>query len=242
MTAVNGPKAECTVCHRQFDRAAMRDGAGVSPGVTEMIRADLPDWHAVGPICREDLSHYRSVYLEHLLRGERAALSALDQEVLASLKTGAPVAQDIDTAFEGRRTLGERAADAVASFGGSWTFISLFCAVLVVWIAVNVTRLLGAGFDPYPFILLNLLLSCVAALQAPIIMMSQRRTEAKDRLRAENDYKVNLKAELEIRHLHDKIDYQLAGQWNRLVEIQRIQIEMLEEAAKDAHASESRGR
>ena len=113
-----------------------------------------------------------------------------------------------------------------------------FCAVLVGWMAAN-TVAIARAFDPYPFILLNLVLSCVAALQAPIIMMSQRRQEAKDRLRAENDYKVNLKAELEIRHLHEKLDHLLARQWERLAEIQRIQIEMLEEMASDTRRGPS---
>ena len=152
-----------------------------------------------------------------------------------------PVAEDVEAAFDQQRSFGARAADLVASFGGSWTFILLFLLVLVIWMAINASRFLGANFDPYPFILLNLVLSCVAAIQAPIIMMSQRRTEAKDRMRAENDYKVNLKAELEIRHLHEKFDHQLARQWARLAEIQRIQIEMLEETARDAHAVRQSG-
>jgi uncharacterized membrane protein len=101
--------------------------------------------------------------------------------------------------------------------------------VLVVWIAVNSFILSAKAFDPYPYILMNLILSCLAALQAPIIMMSQNRSEARDRLRAENDYKVNLKAELEIRHLHEKVDHLLRRQYNRLFEIQQIQIELLEE-------------
>jgi uncharacterized membrane protein len=101
--------------------------------------------------------------------------------------------------------------------------------VLVVWIVVNGVLLVTHAFDPYPFILLNLILSCLAAVQAPIIMMSQNRAEARDRLRAENDYKVNLKAELEIRHLHEKLDHLLRRQYNRLFEIQQIQIELLQE-------------
>jgi len=120
-------------------------------------------------------------------------------------------------------------ADHVAAFGGSWTFILSFCGLLVIWMLLNVTGVLFKIFDPYPFILLNLVLSCLAALQAPIIMMSQRRQESKDRLRGENDYRVNLKAELEIRQLHEKIDHHLAHQWERLAEMQQIQIEMLEE-------------
>jgi uncharacterized membrane protein len=119
----------------------------------------------------------------------------------------------------------------VADFGGSWNFIGLFALVLVVWMAFNVWVASRAVFDPYPFILLNLVLSCVAALQAPIIMMSQKRQEAKDRLRAENDYRVNLKAELEIRNLHEKVDHLITRQWERLAEIQQIQLEIMQDLA-----------
>ncbi|MEI2685439.1 MAG: DUF1003 domain-containing protein [Cypionkella sp.] len=117
------------------------------------------------------------------------------------------------------------------SSGGLGAFILSFSAALVVWMALNVTGLLFNAFDPYPFILLNLVLSSLAAFQAPIIMMSQRRQETKDRRRAENDYRVNLKAELEIRQLHEKIDHQLLRQWEKLAELQQIQIDLLEEAA-----------
>ncbi|HSA81745.1 MAG TPA: DUF1003 domain-containing protein, partial [Geminicoccaceae bacterium] len=121
--------------------------------------------------------------------------------------------------------------DAIAAFGGSWTFILLFGAVILVWVLINAVALLARPFDPYPFILLNLVLSCLAAVQAPIIMMSQNRQEARDRLRSENDYRVNLKAELEIRHLHEKLDHLLQHQWERLMEIQQIQIELMNEIA-----------
>jgi uncharacterized membrane protein len=126
------------------------------------------------------------------------------------------------------RTVGERLADRVAQFGGSWTFITAFFLLLAVWMGANVLTATRA-FDPYPFILLNLILSCIAAIQAPIIMMSQRRQEAKDRRRSENDFRVNLKAELEIRHLHEKIDHLLNRQWERLAEIQTLQIELLQD-------------
>jgi uncharacterized membrane protein len=123
-------------------------------------------------------------------------------------------------------------ADRIAAIGGSWAFILLFCATLVAWITANTVVLTTAPFDPYPFILLNLVLSCVAALQAPIIIMSQNRQEAKDRVRAEHDYRINLKAELEIRHLHEKLDHLLLHQWQRLLEIQQVQTEMIEETAR----------
>jgi uncharacterized membrane protein len=126
-------------------------------------------------------------------------------------------------------TFGQRVADAVSRFGGSWTFIIIFFVFLIGWAAVNTTWILTKPPDPYPFIFLNLMLSMLAAIQAPIIMMSQNRSEARDRARSENDYKVNLKAELEIRHLHEKIDHLLRKQYNRLFEIQQIQLELLEE-------------
>jgi uncharacterized membrane protein len=118
----------------------------------------------------------------------------------------------------------------VAEFGGSWTFILSFFFVLLLWIGVN-AALLARPFDPYPFILLNLVLSCLAAIQAPIIMMSQNRQEDKDRMRSENDYRTNLKAELEIRHLHEKMDYLVLHQWQRLLEIQELQLELMEAIA-----------
>jgi len=142
-------------------------------------------------------------------------------------EAGAPV----EETWEDRRTTGERLADIVAEFGGSWRFIISFAVVLIVWMAFNVWAATQRVFDPYPFILLNLVLSCLAAIQAPIIMMSQKRQETKDRLRSENDYRVNLKAELEIRHLHEKIDHLINRQWERLAEIQQIQLEIMEDLA-----------
>src|SRR6202012_4383650 len=141
------------------------------------------------------------------------------------------ISRDVEATWERRRTLGERVADTVADFGGSWTFIVIFFAVLVVWMTFNAWAASRSVFDPYPYILLNLVLSCLAAIQAPIIMMSQNRQEAKDRLRSENDFRVNLKAELEIRHLHDKVDHIITRQWERLAEIQQIQLEILQDMA-----------
>jgi uncharacterized membrane protein len=112
-------------------------------------------------------------------------------------------------------------------FGGSWTFLLVFAGCMGLWILLN--RDAQSAFDPFPFILLNLVLSCLAAIQAPIIMMSQHRQEARDRERASNDYRINLKAELEIRHLHDKIDHMLSKQWERLAEIQQLQIEIMQD-------------
>ena len=131
--------------------------------------------------------------------------------------------------FDRSLTLGERVADRVAEFGGSWRFIILFFAVMAVWITVNSIYLLFQPFDPYPFILLNLGLSLLAAVQAPIIMMSQNRQEARDRLRAENDYQVNLKAELEVRAVSEKLDLLIHQHWAHLLEIQQVQTEMIQD-------------
>ena len=211
---------------------AMYQIRDLRPGLIERILRetgrDTPD----GLICEAHLARCRRRYLEELLEREHGELSDLDREVLASFESGRTMVADVDGAFDEGRSFGARAADAVARFGGSWTFILCFAAALVVWMGVNVTAALGSDFDPYPFILLNLVLSCLAAIQAPIIMMSQGRAEAKDRLRAENDYKVNLKAELEIRRLHDKIDHHLAQQWRRLAELERAQVELAEKAAR----------
>jgi len=151
---------------------------------------------------------------------------------MKSMKDQGLLAKNVNVEFDRKLTLGERLADKVAEFGGSWRFIITFFIVMVMWIIMNSVLLLRKPFDPYPFILLNLVLSCLAAIQAPIIMMSQNRQEAKDRLRSEQDYRVNLKAELEIRYLHEKIDHLLAQQWQRLVEIQQIQMDLMEELVR----------
>lgn len=157
-------------------------------------------------------------------------LGELQRRLLHGVLARTPVARDPNEVFDAESTLGDRVADRVARFGGSWTFIGIFGVIILGWMALNEES--ASPFDPYPFILLNLVLSCLAALQAPVIMMSQNRQEAKDRVRSEHDYKVNLKAELEIRHLHEKMDHLLKQQAQRLLEIQQIQIELLEEVLK----------
>jgi uncharacterized membrane protein len=175
---------------------------------------------------------FRRDYVKEVLEDEIGELSALDHEVVESLQAHEILSSDISKQFERKLIYRERLSDTIAAFGGSWTFISIFGVILLLWIVVNRFLLATKAFDPYPYILMNLILSCLAAMQAPIIMMSQNRTESRDRLRGENDYKVNQKAELEIRHLHEKIDHLLRRQYNRLFEIQQIQIELLEELTR----------
>jgi len=219
----------CAVCGEPFPARQLVPAAAVRETLAELVRHDHPDWSQESSICRADLSRYGAQYVESVLQSERGELSALEQEVLASLRDQETLSTNIDAESERTRTLGERLADRIASFGGSWTFLLSFGVFLAAWIAANSLVLYWRPVDPYPFILLNLLLSCVAAVQAPIILMSQNRQGAKDRLRSEHDYQVNLKAELEIRHLHEKLDHLLSHQWERLVEIQQVQLQLLSE-------------
>jgi uncharacterized membrane protein len=222
----------CQVCKKPKSPNSGMIAELIRPSLLEFIKKKLPDLDSNGFICFDDLGEFRKDYIKEVLEDEIGELSALDQEVVESLEQHEILSSDIEKQFEKKLTFGERLSDQIASFGGSWRFIILFGVVLVLWIVLNAALLLNRGFDPYPFILLNLILSCLAAMQAPIIMMSQNRAELRDRLRSENDYKINLKAELEIRHLHEKIDHLLRRQYNRLFEIQQIQIELLEEISR----------
>jgi len=223
---------DCGVCGRSLPRRQLVAGAIVRPAVAEVIRNEHPEWSAEHFICREDLTRYRGRYVHSLLESERGELTDLEHDVVHSLREHELLAANVDAQFEQRWSLGERLADRIAAFGGSWVFLICFGAFFALWIGANSLVLIWKPVDPYPFILLNLLLSCLAAIQAPIIMMSQNRQEAKDRLRSQHDYKVNLKAELEIRQLHEKIDHLLSHQWERLVEIQEIQLDLLSELGK----------
>jgi uncharacterized membrane protein len=198
------------------------------PTLAEFIRRDYPNLPRNAMISQRELTRYRGRYIEQLLQEEHGEFSELDRQVAESIAKQDTIAENTEEEFEEHRTLGDRASDRLASFGGSWHFLISFAVVLVGWMTLNVV--IGShAYDPYPFILLNLVLSCIAAVQAPIIMMSQKRQESKDRLRADNDYRVNLKAELEIRHLHEKLDYLISRQWQRLAEIQQMQIDVMQE-------------
>lgn len=166
------------------------------------------------------------------LRNQIDDITDLEKQVLHSLKNKSTLTDKIDSEEEAVLTLGQRVADQVAIFGGSWYFMISFAIFLAVWIALNVVWFRNQGFDPYPFILLNLLLSCLAAIQAPIIMMSQNRQEEKDRDRSKKDYMVNLKSELEIRMLHEKIDHLILHQQQEILELQKVQIELLNQILK----------
>lgn len=222
--------ATCPVCGQARPEGEMVPGRALRPGMAERIAKEHPDWSRAQSVCLNCMADYRAAHIRDLLSAEIGELRTLDDSIVERLSRNEAISTDVDADFTRDRSFGERIADKVAQFGGSWTFITLFLAILVVWMAVNSLALASRAFDPYPFILLNLVLSCIAALQAPIIMMSQRRQENRDRLRSQSDYLINLKAELEVRLLHEKLDHVLRQQWDRMTEIQTIQIDMLEEA------------
>ena len=163
------------------------------------------------------------------------SLSEREQRVIRYFAERLHISRNINRDFEDQLTFGQRLADKVASFGGSWTFIIIFAAILLSWILLNSFMLArrGDSFDPYPYILLNLFLSMLAAIQAPIIMMSQNRQAMKDRLDAAHDYEVNLKAELEILSLHEKLDELRESKWAELIMMQQEQIRLLTQLLKD---------
>ncbi len=207
----------------------MVPGALIRPAILAEIQKSRPDFNFNDDICVNDLNRFRFQHVQSLMASERGELTALDNDVLQSLHQHELLTSNIEADFASKLTFGENLADKIADFGGSWKFIIIFAGILSAWIAINSLVFLFKPFDPFPYILLNLVLSCLAALQAPVIMMSQNRQEAKDRLRSENDYRVNLKAELEIRHLHEKIDHLLSRQWERLVDIQQVQLDLMSE-------------
>lgn len=229
-SALGKKRGICAVSGQEMALRNLVEIGTLRPALADHIRADFPDLPDHALISLKELARYRTRYVEEILREEHGEYSDLDREVAESIARQETIAENVEDDFEEHRTLGERFSDNLASFGGSWAFLISFGVVLVVWMAINAAIGEGKAFDPYPFILLNLVLSCLAAVQAPIIMMSQKRQESKDRLRSLNDYQVNLKAELEIRHLHEKMDHLVTRQWQRLAEIQQVQLEMLQEA------------
>lgn len=191
------------------------------PDLLERIRQDHPELTGEDRMDRAEVARYRSIHITELLEEQRGEISDLDRQVAESIARDDTLVEDPLGNWHDQRTLGERLSDGLASFGGSWSFLIVFFAIMIGWMAYN-SWSGPETFDPFPFILLNLALSCLAAVQAPIIMMSQKRQEEKDRLRSENDYRVNLKAELEIRHLNEKLDYLILSDEQMRAEVRRI--------------------
>ncbi|MEI6141056.1 MAG: DUF1003 domain-containing protein [Mariniphaga sp.] len=200
--------------------------------ILNLIQKDNPKFTHDSYISISELNTYREKAISEYLVKEVGELSALEKTVVNSMSDNSSITGKLDGEEVQVLTFGQRIADRVATFGGSWTFIISFGIFIFIWITFNVFWLANKSFDPYPFILLNLILSCLAALQAPVIMMSQNRQEEKDRDRAKKDYMINLKSELEIRTLHEKIDHFIMDQQQELLELQKVQIEMMNDILK----------
>lgn len=193
------------------------------PALFEYIKLERPGLSRSDSISHNELNEYKLRYISKYLLRDIHQLSELEDSVISSMTNQTVISDMIDEDDNNKLTVGQRLADRVSGFGGSWTFIISFMVFLLAWIFLNMYWLRNKGFDPYPFILLNLLLSCLAALQAPIIMMSQNRQEEKDRARSKMDYMVNLKSELEVRILHEKLDQLLTNQEEYITRLQELE-------------------
>jgi uncharacterized membrane protein len=224
-------KISC-ITKKEIQRGEEIKAIDLREGIFQLIQDEMPDFNKDCYITLDELSHYRRLYLTSLIKKENGELEVIDKDVMEAIRNNAILSENIEDDIEGKLNLGQRLADKIASFGGSWTFIIAFFSFILVWMTINIWFLATKPFDPFPFILLNLILSCLAAIQAPIIMMSQNRKEQKDRQRGEHDYKINLKAELEIKLLSEKIDHIIVHQNKKLLEIQEIQTDYLEDLMK----------
>ena len=222
----------CAACHTPRLPGDLIPLSVVRPAIQRRLNAAYPEVDPEDRVCLSCINRAISDEIDLTIEQERQDFVSMNADAQLRLSTQEAESRDLNDEYDRSLPFGERMADRVASFGGSWRFIGLFMGVLVVWIVLNAVHVLIRPFDPYPFILLNLVLSCVAALQAPVILMSQNRQEARDRLRAEQDYEVNRKAELELRHLHEKVDHLTQQQWQRLLVIQQAQMDLMREVAE----------
>lgn len=222
---------ECPACGQKKAAIEILSGLTVRPILVHYVNHFAPKWSLDQNICMDCLNKARSEFVEESLVREKGELTQAEMDVIEAIKNHELISTNIHES-ETPISFGDQLSDKLASVGGSWRFIIGFCSILILWVGINSIGLMYKPFDPYPYILLNLVLSCLAAIQAPVIMMSQNRQEAKDRARAEADYKTNLKAELEIRHLHLKLDQLVSHQWHRLLEIQQIQLDMMKDMNK----------
>lgn len=225
------PTFSSAISHKKFPEKEKVAGKQIRIPILSLIIKDYPEFTNDQFISMDELNWYREKYITNCLSKEIGELTPLELQVVDSVKANNSLVHEVEDE-QSNYSFGQIVADKVASFGGSWSFIICFGVFILLWIFGNIFFLFNKGFDPYPFILLNLILSCLAALQAPVIMMSQNRQEEKDRERAKKDYMINLKSELEIRMLHEKIDHLIQHQQQELIEIQQVQIEMMGDILK----------
>lgn len=215
------------ISHTKINPGEEVQGEDIRVGIFSLIQQKYPGFTTKHYISIDELNLYRRLHLTSPAFQQKGTV--IDEEVVTAFKNNAILSENIHDEVVSKLTVGQKLADKIAVFGGSWTFIIAFFVFILLWIGINIWLLSSKAFDPFPFILLNLILSCLAAIQAPIIMMSQNRQEQKDRQRAEHDYQINLKAELEIQFLSEKIDQVLILQNKKLLELQEQQMDYLKE-------------
>lgn len=220
----------CQICKKTKPLKEVLPADMVRLSMVTLIKEAHDSWDEHGFICKSDLNNFRAQYVENLFDKEQGELSDVEKEVVKNIKDQEIITQNLYEQYNKKLSKWDKASDKIASFGGSWKFIGFFFTFMGLWMIANIIMAsYGKAWDQYPFILLNLILSCIASIQAPIIMMSQNRLEERDRLRAESEYQINLKAEIGIRNLHEKMDHMLFKQWEKTTEIQKIMIELMRE-------------
>lgn len=229
----------CIICRKRFspiEGLFLRDLNG-------NLKKEIIDQNSFAKsssfICLRDLQIIRLSKMQDIIDKDLDMDQRMNAEFQKELSKNTYVIRNLNETIHGKLTRGQKLSDAVARFGGSWGFIISFIIILIIWMAINVVHFMGINFDPYPFILLNLFLSCIAAIQAPIIMMSQNRQAQRDRFDAENDYRTNTKSEMEIRILHEKIDQLNEVQWPHLLDIQKMQVEVLSELENEIQSNKA---
>jgi uncharacterized membrane protein len=222
-----------SISHKKIHKSEVVRGSELRQGIFDLLKSEFPEFNQESCISLDELNKYRRHYLTSLISQEKGELNKLHNDVIESIRNNSILSENLEDEIEARLTTGQKLADRIASFGGSWAFITSFFLFILLWMIINILILTTKAFDPFPFILLNLILSCLASIQAPIIMMSQNRKEQKDRRRADHDYKINLKAELEIKLLGEKMDHLLIHQNKKLLEIQEVQTDYLEDLMKE---------
>lgn len=221
----------CQVCGKQMEKDELVPAAQIRAPVVAAIIKEHPSWSSEGYICHADLCLFRNAYVRDVLEKENEECASLKGPGIHDVPGEDHLPKNDYIEYEKELTFGEHISDKIAGFAGSWSFIAAFAGLIFLWVALNTWVLLSRPFDPYPFILLNLVLSVLTAVQAPVIIMSQNRQETRDRLHADRDYQVSVHTELEIHRLHKKIDHLLTSQGQRLMEIQQIQMDLMEEMA-----------
>lgn len=221
----------CQICGEQKRKTDLVSSELVHASIINIITKEYPTWSQQGYICHKDLNQFRKEYIREILEKEKNEFASLKDADKLTVKEGDHLPKNINVEFDRELTFGEHLADKIAGFAGSWTFIAVFASLIFLWVILNSYLLFYRPFDPYPYILLNLVLSILTAIQAPIIIMSQNRQEMRDRLHDERDYQVSIHTDLEIHRLHKKIDYLMTCQGQRLMEIQNIQMDLMEELA-----------